>query len=388
MRCAGPSATEVQAPIRVLELLVSTEPGGGPAHVRDLAASLSREGFDLTVAGPPGGRAQPLFEALDVPFVPVATDRLRLTTLRQVIRLVRDRRIEIIHSHGKGAGLYGRIAARRTGAAAIHTFHGIHYQGYPTGVRALYLGLERRLARWSYAIVHVSHSQAREAERLALEPRDRRRVIVNAVDADAVQAAMSRRALSRGALGLDPSALVLGTVARLDPVKAIDVLLEAFARVRRSLPAARLLLVGGGPEEEKLRREVVRLGIAGQVIFVGAALESGPYLSLVDLYVTASRREGMPLAVLEAMAGGLAVVATRVVGHEDAVEDGTTGLLVPPDDPDELARACTRLLGDPARRRLMGQAGRRRVETQFALPRMVAEVAALYRAAAGRFGGR
>jgi glycosyltransferase involved in cell wall biosynthesis len=375
-------------PIRVLELLVSTELGGAPTHVRDLAAGLPREEFDLTVAGPPGGSALPLFEALGVAFVPIATDGLRLGTLRRVIRLVRDRRIEVIHSHGKGAGLYGRVAARMTGAAAVHTFHGIHYRDYPPGLRGLYLALERRLSRWSHAVVHVSGSQAREAERLALEPRDRRHVIVNAVDVAAVQGAMGRDALSRGGVGLDPDALVLGTVARFDPVKALDVLLRAFARLRRTVPTAQLLLVGGGPQERRLRAEAVRLGIMGRVVFAGPALESARYLSLMDLYVTASRREGMPLAVLEAMAGGLAVVATRVTGHEDTVEDGTTGLLVPADDPDELARACARLLGDPARRRLMGEAGRRRVETRFALPRMIAEVATLYRAAAGRFGGR
>jgi len=373
-------------PVRVLELLVSTDLGGGLTHVRDLVAGLSRDEFALTVAGPPGGTGVPLFEALNVDFVPVRADRLSFSTLRGLIRLVRERRVEVIHSHGKGAGLYGRIAASWTRAKAIHTFHGIHYRHYPFGIRDLYLRMERRLSRRSFAVIHVSRSQAREAERLALEAPERRHTIVNATDYSVVQGLMARESLSRQTLGVDPAALVLGTVARFDRVKGLDVLLESFARVLAIIPTAQLLLVGGGPEEPRLRDQVHRLGIADRVVFAGPRPESVRCLPAMDLYVTASRREGLPLAVLEAMAGGLAVVATKVIGHEDVVEEGVTGLLVSPDDPGALAEAVACLLPDASRRRIMGEAGRHRVETQFAVPRMVAQISDLYRSAVGRFG--
>src|SRR5262249_44158287 len=149
---------------------------------------------------------------------------------------------EVVHSHGKGAGLYGRIAARLTGAAAIHTFHGIHHEGYPR----LYLDVERWLARRSAAIVHVSESQARDAAPLGLAPAGRCRVIVNGIDAARARALAEQAPLTRSALGLEADALVLGTVARFDPVKGLDVLLRAFARVLARVPAARLLLVGDG----------------------------------------------------------------------------------------------------------------------------------------------
>jgi glycosyltransferase involved in cell wall biosynthesis len=370
----------------VLELLVSTDLGGGPTHVRDLLAGLSRDEFDLTVAGPPGGGAVPLFESLGVDFVPVHADRLSFSTLRSVIRLARERRIEVIHSHGKGAGLYGHIASRWTGARSIHTFHGIHYRDYPLGVRGLYLSMERFLARSRFAVIHVSESQFREAERLSLESPERRHIIVNATDYAVVQGLVAGGSPSRHELGLDPSALVLGTVARFDRVKGLDVLLEAFARVLEIVPTGQLLLVGGGPEDSRLRDQVRRLGIAERVVFAGPRPESARCLPAMDLYVTASRREGLPLAVLEAMAGGLAVVATRVIGHEDVVEEGVTGLLVPPDNPEALAEVVARLLPDASRRRIMGEAGRLRVQTQFAVPRMIAQIGDLYRSAVGRFG--
>lgn len=367
------------APFRVLELLVSTDLGGGPAHVRDLVAGLAGDEFQFTVAGPPGGAYEGEFTALGARFVSVRADRLSPAVLRRVVRLIRDHRIEIVHSHGKGAGLYGRIAARLTGAAAIHTFHGIHYQSYPR----LYLTVERYLARHGYAVVHVSASQAREAQALGLAPAGRSRLVVNGVDAARVRAAITREPLSRAALGLDPGALVLGTVARFDPVKGLDVLLRAFAQVLARRPTAQLLLVGDGPEAARLRDLAGALGLGGRAVFAGPVKDAARGLPVLDLYVSASHREGLPLALLEAMVCGLPVLATRVPGHVDVVEDGVTGVLVPPGDPTGLAGAAVELLEDPTRRRALGEAGRARAETHFALSRMLAEMRDLYREAGG-----
>jgi glycosyltransferase involved in cell wall biosynthesis len=312
-------------------------------------------------------------------FEPVAADRLSPRALRDTIRLVHTRRIQVIHSHGKGAGLYGRIAARLTGAAAIHTFHGIH----PAGYGALYLPLERALARWSFAVVHVSESQAAEARALGLAPAGRTRVIVNGVDAASVQAAAARGPLSRAALGLGPDALVLATVARFDPVKDLDVLLRALPLLAARVPEAQLLIVGDGPERDSLRALARTLGPGARVVFAGALAGAARVLPLVDLYVTASRREGLPTAVLEAMACGLPVLATEAPGHVDAVDPEVTGRLVPLDDVPALAAAAAALLRDPVLRARMGRAGRERVERRFARARMLAEIADLYRAAAG-----
>ncbi len=365
-------------PIRVLEVLVSTDLGGGPAHVQDLISGLPRGEFAVTVAAPGGGPYADIFRSLGADFVDVRCDRLSVRELSRVRRIVRERGIQIVHSHGKGAGLYGRLAARAAGVPAIHTFHGIHYRSYPIGLRGAYLGLERWLAGMSYAVVHVSASQADEAERLELAPPGRSRIILNGIDCGRVRSLARDRALSRGALELPAAGLVIGTVARFDPVKGLDVLLHAFAR----LGDARLLIVGDGPESGHLRGLAGRLGIERRVVFAGLIPEAARCLPALDLYVSASRGEGLPLSLLEAMAGGLPVVATRVAGHVDAVEDGVTGLLAPADDSAALAAAIGALLADPARRATMGAAGRRRVEDRFSAARMAAELAALYRAAA------
>ena len=118
---------------------------------------------------------------------------------------------------------------------------------------------------------------------------------------------------------------MLATVARFDPVKGLDVLLRALPGLAARAPAAQLLIVGDGPERERLHALAREVDPGGRVVFAGAVPDAARLLPLVDLYVTASRREGLPLAVLEAMACGLPVLATRVPGHIDAVEDGVTG---------------------------------------------------------------
>jgi glycosyltransferase involved in cell wall biosynthesis len=376
------------APLRVLEILVSSSLGGGPAHVHDVIARLPPAEFAITVGAPPGGPYVEAFQRLGADVVEVAADRLSLRALRSVVRLVRERGIQLVHSHGKGAGLYGRLAARAAGIPAIHTFHGLHYAGYPAGLRFAYRALERGLARLSHTLVHVSESQAREARRLGLMPEGRSRVIVNGIDAARVRALAAERSLPREALALPQGALVIGTIARFDPVKALDVLLDALPALAERVPEVALLLVGHGREERRLHARANDLRIARQVVFAGGIPDAARCLPAMDLFVSASLGEGLPLTLLEAMACGLPVVATRVPGHVDVVEDGVTGLLVPPRDPAALAEAIAVLLGDKPRRRQMGAAGRERVARHFSADRMAAEVADLYRQAAGSFPRR
>jgi glycosyltransferase involved in cell wall biosynthesis len=374
----------VAVPVRILELLVSTDLGGGPAQVREVVTRLPREEFAVTVAGPSGSSHGGMLAQSGARVVGIGTDRIGRRPFLDVLELIRVDGIDIVHSHGKGAGLYGRLAARRAGIPAVHTFHGIHAR-YPVGGARAYLMLERALARITAAIVHVSESQALEAAALGLAPPGRTHVIVNGIDARCVAAGAMTRAAAREKLRLEPDALVLGTVARFDPVKGLDSLLRAFALAAAQYPAARLVLVGDGPEVPRLRALSATLGIEARVRLAGPIAHASRLLPALDLYVSASRKEGLPLALLEAMACGLPVAATRVPGHVDVVAEGVTGLLAAPDDHGDLARAMRELMTEQARRSVMGQAGRRRVEDRFGASRMAAETAALYRSVAARF---
>jgi len=371
--------------IRVLELLTTTALGGGPRQVYDLVRHLPGKEFEVTVAGPRDGAFFERFNDLGLAVAEVGANRLRPWPLVATLRLVRERGIQVIHSHGKGAGLYGRLAARWTGVPAVHTFHGIHYEGYPPPLAKLYLGLERRLARWTHTIINVSATQ--EAEALALhlfEPRQSV-TVVNGVDLEAQERVVTAAPIPRERFGLGRDLFVLGTVARFDPVKRLDTLVGALRALER--PRVSLLLVGGGPEADRLQRLVAAVHLNGRVIFTGWLDDSARVYPAIDLYVAASAKEGLPFALLEAMGAGLAVVATDVPGHRDVVRDGETGLLVPAGDEQALAAAIETLMDDPERRRRMGQAGRERVLKEFTVRSMVDKTAEIYRAAAARTGG-
>jgi glycosyltransferase involved in cell wall biosynthesis len=306
---------------------------------------------------------------------------LSLRHLLLAIRLIRRFDIAVVHSHGKGPGLYGRLAAWWTGAAAVHTFHGIHYASYSRVGRWLYLALERRLSRISRTIINVSASQSVEGLRLRLFKAEQNAVVVNGIALEETGQATSGSPVRRETLGLGADDIVLGCVSRFDPIKRLDVLLAAFHRLVGRLPRATLLLVGAGTEEDRIRRLAFDMGLHDRVIFTGFLENPARVYPVLDLYVSASQKEGLPLSLVEAMCSGLAVVATDVPGHRDVVTDGTTGLLVPLDDSAALADAILSLISDPARRRAMGEAGRRRALEEFGIRLMVDATAAIFRRA-------
>lgn len=372
--------------IHVLELLTTNAIGGGPRQVYDLVRHLPEDEFEVTVAGPRDGAFFERFHDLGLAVAEVGANRLRPWPLVATLRLVRDLGIQVIHSHGKGAGLYGRLAARWTGVPAVHTFHGVHYEGYPPRLAKLYLDVERRLSRWTHTIVNVSPTQEAEALALGLfEPRQGVTVI-NGVDLDEQDRLLAAAPIPRESLGLSRDLFVLGTVARFDPVKRLDMLVGALRALER--PLVSLLLVGGGPEADRLQRLVTAAHLNGRVIFTGWLDDSARVYPAIDLCVAASAKEGLPFALLEAMGAGLAVVATDVPGHRDVVRDGETGLLVPAGDEQALAAAIETLMDDPERRRRMGQAGRARVRKEFGIRAMVERTAEIYRAATASGAGR
>src|SRR5207247_1292249 len=189
----------------------------------------------------------------------VPAGRLGARPLLATVRLIRRLGIEVVHTHGKGAGLHGRLAARWTGVAAVHTFHGIHYERYRRPLQALYLGLERRLGRWTHTVIHVSPTQEAEARRLGLAAPGRGATVINGVDLDEQDRSLAASPLTRADLGLRPGLAALGSVARFDPVKRLDALVEALQFSNRRDVA--LLLVGDGPEAARLRRRVAAAGL-------------------------------------------------------------------------------------------------------------------------------
>jgi glycosyltransferase involved in cell wall biosynthesis len=373
-----------ERPLRVLELLTSTSVGGGPAHVYDLVTRLPLSEFTPIIGAPRDGPYFDRFLTAGVETMELSLNRVRPWTLGQTIRLIHASRADLVHTHGKGAGLYGRLAARWARVPAVHTFHGIHYLGYGLGVGSAYLSLERTLSRMTRVVINVSRSQAEEGETLRLARPGQGVVIVNGVDVTHVRRLGEERPISRASLGLAEDDLVLGCITRFDHVKRMDTLLDMLRALGPEFPRLHLVLAGGGGGQELgLRQRAAGADLRGRVTFLNVLADAPRLLRAVDVYVSASSREGLPLALLEAMGAGLPVVATRVPGNVDTVDDGVTGFLVRADDPADMAEAVARLLRAPDLRARMGAAGLERARRLFSVERMVDETARVYRAVIG-----
>jgi glycosyltransferase involved in cell wall biosynthesis len=185
------------------------------------------------------------------------------------------------------------------------------------------------------------------------------------------EATRAHRSEARRSLGIADEEVLLGTVGRLDPVKDLPTQIRAVALLRATGAACRLAIVGDGPEAPRLATLIERLGLAGAVHLIGYRADVRAVMAGFDVYLNSSAHEGVSLTVLEAMATGLPVIATRVGGNPEVVMPGETGLLVPAADPQALADAVASLMRAHLSRRAMGQAGRARVLERFSLDRMV-----------------
>jgi glycosyltransferase involved in cell wall biosynthesis len=292
-----------------------------------------------------------------------------VTDIRAVLREIRP---DVVHTHQIGALLYTGPAARREHIPVVlHTEHINHVARCGSRMRkARTLLLWWAAGRYAAKFCCVSQDIA-DTARLVVRP-SKLCVVENGIptsDGDSGDYRQQTRAL----LGIPSGAPVIGLVARLNEIKRQDLLLRAFVRVRARYPAAHLLLVGDGPTRSLLEELVSELGIASSVHFAGYQAEPHRYLQAMDVFVLPSRLEGMPLAILEAWAARLPVIASRVGGVPKLVTDGVTGLLFDSGDQPALEAALLRVFGDAELGRRLGLAGRNRVEADFDTRRMAAE---------------
>jgi len=308
--------------------------------------------------------------------------------LLRLMTLIFTARPDVVHTHTSKAGMLGRVAATVYNAtrrpnrrcAILHTFHGHVFEGYfPPAVNAAVRGVERLLARVSDRIVTISPRQRSDiVERFRIAPAARVEMIPLGINLSGLLATTAASPDLRSELGLDARDIVVGFVGRLVPIKDPQTLVRAFAVARARDARLQLLVAGGGQLRPDLERLAEELGVGRQVRFLGWTDRLELLYSTMDLCALSSINEGTPVALIEAMAAGRAVVATAVGGVADLVEDGVQGRLVPSRDVQALATAMIELAERPDERARMGAAGRARVARAYASERLVDEVEGLY----------
>jgi glycosyltransferase involved in cell wall biosynthesis len=384
-RADGVRSDERRA-FRVL-MVVESAAGGTGRHVLDLCEGMIQRGCDVHLVYSTGRIDQAFQQRLaELPDVRHFSLPMRTSIHPSDWVVVRDIRrylrsagpFDAIHGHSSKGGAIARLAAAGSGVPAFYTLHGFIMMdpGLARSKRLFYLTIEIVLSWTTRGVIAVSPEEARAAKRLGLGDA-RVRLVPNGIG----PIRLTPREAARREVGVKDDEIVIGFVGRLVEQKAVDVLIRAFAQLVKASDRARLAMVGAGPLDRPLRDLADRLGVAGKIVWLGERDARG-VLAAFDVFALSSRKEGLPYVVLEAMAAGLPVVATRSAGVEILIEPGVNGAVVPADDPDALADALAELVNDPANLSRSGRASRRRA-ARVTIDRMVEGTLGVYARAAG-----
>jgi glycosyltransferase involved in cell wall biosynthesis len=345
---------------RILLLITLAETGGAQTYVATLLPALAGR-FDVAVAAHGDGPLRDAALAAGVRFIPLRHLRRDLDpvhdalALAELVTLMRRARPDIVHANSSKAGVLGRVAAAAAGVPVrVFTVHGWAFKAYAGAASTLYRWADRLMDPLTAVTICVAERERAAGLAARTCRADRTVVIPNGVDV-----AAAPRTRHAG----DPPRIV--AVGRLAAPKDPLTLVRALAALGDRPFAA--TVVGDGPDRAALEAEIRALGLTGAVELAGERRDVAGLLADSDVFVLASRSEGAPLSIIEAMAAGLPVVASTVGGVPELVEDAATGLLAPPGDPAALAAALARLLDDPELRRRLGDAGHERARARFDL---------------------
>lgn len=356
-----------RGPLRVMFINTCMTMGGQETLLVELIRRLDRSRFtpELCCLKYFGTLGEML--SREVPsFTGLLKNKFDVAVWGRLTRLFRERRIDAVITVGTGGDrmFWGRLAAWRAGVPVIAS--AIHSTGYPTYVE----WSNRRLAPLTDAFIAVAEEHGRYIAEHEGCPAAKVRVIPNGVDVARFSPQAADAAL-RDELRLPAGSPVAGLVAELRPEKNHRLWLQAAAEIHRQMPEVRFLLVGGGPLREELESLAAELGLADVVRFAGRRMDVPELLRLIDVFVLTSDMEANPVSILEAMACGKPVIASRVGSIPETVTEGQTGYLVDPGQPSQVAERLAELLRNPQQAAAMGRAGREWVVTNYSVERMV-----------------
>jgi glycosyltransferase involved in cell wall biosynthesis len=386
-----------QAPrrLKVLQVAEATTAGVG-RHLLDLSAAILAAGHDLRVACPAvreGAQhdvslVERLREAgIPVHIVPMRRGIHPLADLRSAIsllNLIRALEPDLVHAHSSKAGALGRLVSRaaRGGGArpiTVYTPNAFAFSGARSwGARQLFRGIERWLG-WhaTDALICVSRSELDQARSHAITAQARMVLIENAIDVGRF-AVVGDPAKAKVALGLDSRRPVVGFIGRLSRQKGVNHFVEAAIIVLEAAVDAQFLLVGEGEMWPELQKRVRKSRVEDSVLMIGHRTDIETVMAALDIFVLPSLYEGLPYTLMEAMAAGRPVIATRVRGNRDLIVDGENGLLVPPGDPAALAESVIHLLSAPQERKRLADGAQAAARMRPGPQEMAARVIDLY----------
>lgn len=356
--------------LSVLMISVRADYGGGPEHLFRLIQHLP-ENVQPWVACP---REFPYWDRYvgligEARMIEIPHRKFRLSHLFLLREILTKNNIDIIHSHGKGAGVYSRLLTFMTGKPCIHTFHGVHIGEYGPIKRTLYLVLERFFSKLTQYIIAVSPSESNKLETYKLCNPQKIIIIENGV-------VIPSEIVDNHFLGK----YQVVSITRFDYAKNSELIISILQSLQliKQIDRFSFVILGTGGGQKNFETQIEKLGLSSYISFSGFVEKPNEYLKKSFCYLSTSRWEGMPLAVLEAMALGLPVIATNVVGNKDVVDNEVNGYLYELDAPESATRSLIQLADDLDQWNQFSKAARDKISAYFGIEQMSAKTASLY----------
>jgi len=359
--------------MNILFLTTHVNTGGITSYILTLGEALNKSGHKVWVASS-GGDCEDRFKAVGIKHIKInirTKSELHpkvLLCLPALNRLIKENRINLIHAQTRVTQVLGFWLSRISRVKMVTTCHGFFK---PRWFRKIF-------PCWGMGVIAISKPVAQHLIKDLGVPSPKVHLINNGIDLNrfGLINEASRQEL-RQKLGLGDSPLI-GIISRLSDVKAIDVLIKAMPLILKELPSANLLIAGQGPQEVPLKQLTQDLSLTAQVHFRDTVNQTPDLLGALDVFVMPSLMEGLGLSVMEAQACGIPVVASRVGGLVDLIDDGISGFLVPCNDPTSLANRIIEVLRNPVKSRIMAQQARLKIEEYFSSIKMLKATLRVY----------
>lgn len=369
--------------MNILHAVIHGEIAGAQIVCLQIIEALVRQGHQASVVSSSEGPFTDLLRTKKIPVFIIPFEKTyHFHRTFQVARLLRKEKIDLVHSHGTiPLNVHVRLAARWTGIRCISHIHAENVFSSHWLIRQYQILLDRFTSQLCYRLIAVSKATKKRLVMEGIRP-EQIEVIPNGIDSNRLNGQMSRMEVFQR-FQIDPKKRLVVTMGRLCPQKGQEEFLKGAKQVSAEMPDIVWMMIGKdiefkGAYEGKLKTLAQELGLNGQIIFAGYQSDPVSLLRACDLFVLPSHLEAMPLVILEAAALKKAVIASAVGGIPEVVQDGVTGILIPPGDSQALGQAMLKLLKEPRLASAMGEAGFRRVREHFSEGQMVNRVLSLY----------
>lgn len=370
--------------VKILHV-TSTTTGGSAFSLLLLLKYLDRKVFDISIAMPPDGPFYCDIVKTQVQVYPLTISRqpfhyCNIRGFRQLRKILQKGMFDIVHTHTSVGGFLGRIAAKSVGIpCVIWTIHGwaFNYSHSTFVQRRFFKTIEKFLDRFTDHYVAVSRNMLEVGIQARVTISEKVSVIYHGIETDENEIRVHHNNL-RKELGIGEDIPLVGNIGRIEPQKAVDDFLRAARIIKDAIPNVNFLVVGDGPLRNDMEKLSMQLGIKDVVLFTGWKKNVKEYMDIIDVVCIPSLWEALPFLLLEAMYTKKPVVATHVGGIPEVVDDGKTGILVPPSRPEVMANAIITLIENKRIAKEMGEAGKRRVQQLFSVEQMITHYEKLY----------